>query len=425
MYVVSIDAGVFRTYALDIGSGIGLPSWPVAIDPAAVEPVNANGPQTFESATTISQRGALNLSPAGDLLYVPFGAYSDGGVGFVVAVDTRNARVASSFAGASASTPLPSTGHWIGGMWSPGGVSVDANGAVYTTVGNSPTSVLEAPGVWGQSVLRWSPTLQLTGTYTPFNYHLMDIADTDLAGSSAIVLPDLDPATTSTPHLLAFGGKQGNVYLLDRDHLPGRLVQRPPADGGSAMDPSLIPPGPQVAYGGRPGPLNVFGPYSEVYGNFDHAKMRTTPAYFRAADGTIYLYVTGATKAAVDSQQSVPPCVVRLRLVLAAGAPAYLVVDGAEPSLAFVNPGTPIVTSNGPDGPIVWMFDGNARRVASLTDPAAPHPILYAVDGTTMTVLWQSAPNELYVGGKYGAPTAAHGMVFVATDRIQAYGLRP
>jgi hypothetical protein len=94
----------------------------------------------------------------------------------------------------------------------------------------------------GASLLRWTPNLQLTGTYTPFNYHLMDIADTDLAGSSPIVLPDLDPSTTSTPHLIAFGGKQGNLYLLARDHMPGSLVQRQPADGGPRDDRSLLPP---------------------------------------------------------------------------------------------------------------------------------------------------------------------------------------
>ena len=425
MYVVSIDAGVFRAYALDVASGNVLPRWPVAIDAAAVEPFNGNAPQTFESPTIISQRGALNLSPSGDVLYVPFGAYSDDGVGFMVAVDTRGARVLRSFAGANASTPLPQGMHWIGGMWSAGGPSVDAAGSVYSTVGNSPDAVTDAPGVWGQSLLRWSQTLDLVGTYTPFNYHLMDVADADLAGSSPVVLPDLDPATTSTPHLVAFGAKQGNVYLVDRDKLPGTLTQRPPPGGASTSDRSLYSADPQVAYGGAPGPLNVFGPYSEVYGNLDHAKMRTTPAYFRGGDGTTYLFVTGATKAAVDSQQSVPPCVARLRVALAPGMPAYLTIDLTENTLTFVNPGSPVVTSNGPDGAILWMTDENAPRVASLTDPAAPHPVLHAVDATTMTPLWRSPPDELKVGGKYSSPTVVHGTVFVATDRLQAYGLRP
>jgi hypothetical protein len=252
----------------------------------------------------------------------------------------------------------------------------------------------------------------------------MDVADTDLAGSSPIVLPDLDPAMTATPHLVAFGGKQGNVYLVERDDLPGMLTQRPPPGGASTSDRSLYSTDPQIAYGGAPGPLNVFGPYSEVYGNLDHAKMRTTPAYFLGAHSTPYLFVTGATKAAVDSQQSVPPCAARLRVSLAPGMPAYLAVDRTENTLTFVNPGSPVVTSNGPDGAIVWVTDENATRVASLTDPAAPHPILYAVDATTMTPLWQSPPNELEVGGKYSSPTVVHGMVFVATGRLQAYGLR-
>jgi outer membrane protein assembly factor BamB len=105
--------------------------------------------------------------------------------------------------------------------------------------------------------------------------------------------------------------------------------------------------------------------------------------------------------------------------------PAYLAIDLTEATLTFVNPGSPVVTSNGPDGAILWMTDENAPRVASLTDPAAPHPVLYAVDATTMTPLWRSPPDELKVGGKYSSPTVVHGTVFVATDRLQAYGLRP
>jgi hypothetical protein len=33
-------------------------------------------------------------------------------------------------------------------------------------------------------------------------------------------------------------------------------------------------------------------------------------------------------------------------------------------------------------------------------------------------------PDQLNVGGKYSTPIVAHGVIFVGTDRIQAFGLR-
>jgi hypothetical protein len=74
--------------------------------------------------------------------------------------------------------------------------------------------------------------------------------------------------------LITFGGKQGNMYLVDRDVLPGRLDQRQPCSTDSTTDLSLMPPGPQPQFGAR-GPLNVFGPYSEDFGQTDHAKARS------------------------------------------------------------------------------------------------------------------------------------------------------
>src|SRR5262249_28796638 len=156
-------------------------------------------------------------------------------------VDTINARVASTFSGAPATAATAN-----GGMWSSGGPAIDANGHVFITTGNSPAGSGNSPRVWGQSVLEWAPQLPLQpiGTDTPFTYCQMDTADIDLAGSAPMIVPDLNPATTGTPHLMAFGGKQGNVYLLSRDRLPGRLDQRPPCGSDSTTDLSLLPPGP-------------------------------------------------------------------------------------------------------------------------------------------------------------------------------------
>jgi hypothetical protein len=53
-----------------------------------------------------------------------------------------------------------------------------------------------------------------------------------------------------------------------------------------------------------------------------------------------------------------------------------------------------------------------------------PQPILYAFDASTLQLLFTSTTGQLNVGGKYNTPAVARGVVFVGTDRIQAFGLR-
>jgi hypothetical protein len=421
MYVASADATVgWQVFALDIATGDTLPGWPLAINDAALRPINRNGPATFLQAAVMSQRGALNLSPDGSLLYIPFGAYFDSATGWMVAVDTKTPKLASAFSGAPSSAAYAN-----GGMWASGGPAVDAQGNLYATTGNGTLRTTAVPGFWAQSVLVWGPgsPLRLIGTYTPWNYCQMDRYDIDLAGGSPIVLPDLGAANTSTPHLIAFGGKQGNQYLVDRDNMPGGLASRPPCSNDPATDRSLSPPGPQPQFG-KPGPLNVFGPYSDQFGSLDYARGRSTGAFFRSADGGNFLFVTGSSKAALDSQQTAPPCIVKLRINTSPGHPAYLSVEASENSFRFLSPGSPWVTSNGPSDAIVWILVANVTRSTLLTGPDVPHPILYALDPATLRVLWISTPAMLNPGGKYNTPAFGPGMAFVGTDRIQAFGFR-
>jgi hypothetical protein len=421
VYVASDDAtSGWQVFALDITSGKILPGWPININNNTLSPINRNGPTTFQVTSAMSQRGALNLSPDGRYLYVPFAGYSDGGAGWMVLVDTLSAKLASAFAGAPNTTDKFANG----GIWSSAGPAIDANGVVYATTGNGTTQNETTPGYWAQSVLQWGPgsPLTLTGTFTPFNYCDMDLSDTDLAGGGPVVLPDLGSTNTSTPHLLAFGGKQGNMYLLDRDHMPGSLSVRPGCSTNSAGDRSLLPPGGQPQFNGAPGPLNIFGPYSENYTNTDSAKSRSSPAYFQAADGTSYLFATGSSKQTVSSQTTVPPGVARLKIVKTPGKPAYLAIDAVQNSISVLSPGSPVITSNGSSNAIIWVLVGNVLRTANLLDPNAPHPILYAFD-QDLNILWNSTQSQLNLGGKYMTPVFARGVAFVGTDRVQAFGL--
>lgn len=425
------ETDLWGATALDLRTGEPLPGWPIRLTGATVNlpGVRRNGETRFPDKLPYLQRSALNLSPDGSRLYVTFGGEPT--PGWVLSIDTARPRVASAFSATAR------TEEGVGGMWGAGGPAVDRDGQLYVSTGSSVLNTLAGMGVagvfpdspnnWGQSVIRLADSktggLTLTGTYTPFNYCQVGARDMDL-GSSTPVLIDLSPADTSTPRLLALGGgKQGNAYLLDRARMPGDLVKRQSCSSDASSDRSLLAPEPQPQFG-RPGPLNVFGPYTESNGMGDQARSRTTLAWFGDAAGRHFLFLTGSAKQTEESTVSVPPGLVRVRVVTRPGRPAFLRLDAAQMELVFQNPGSPIVTSNGARDAIVWVLDENKPRSASLYGSDAPQPVLYAVDARTMAVLWKSPAGELKSSGKYNEPTVVNGQVIVGTDRIQVYGLR-
>lgn len=433
MYVTSCDTDAqWRAHAIDLGSGAEQAGWPASIRASTINRpgINRNGTAQFPETLFHWNRGALNLSPDGSRLYVTFG--KDGQSGWLVAVDTRSIAVASAFSTTAVTEEIQ------GGMWASGGPAIDDEARIYLATGASyyQSSVKKAgiPGVypnsehsWGQSILQLSDTagagFSLVGTYTPFNYCQTAAADIDLASSGAVVIT-LPSSETATPKLVALGGaKQGNLYLLDRSNMPGSLVKRPACSTDPETDRSLLAPEPQPQFGKR-GPLNVFGPYADDIGMLDQAKSRSTAAYFADGAGGHFLFLTGSAKAGADYSTSVPPALAKIRLVTAPGQNAFPRIEGLETTQTMVNPGSPIVTSNGSKDAIVWVLDPNVPRTAALFGNATAKPVLYAFDATTLKLLWKTAANELHNGGKYNEPTVVNGMVLVGTDRIQAFGPR-
>ena len=425
IYVTSCEKEKrWRAHALDLGSGEELGGWPVQLDETTfnLPGMNRNAGSTVPPPKRYDyrvQRGALNLSPDGQALYVTFG---ESQTGWLVAVDTVAAKVMSTFA----SVANPHRGS--GGIWGAGGPAVDAAGNVFVATGTGYAGYIDAANNWAQSILKLAYSREhgfaLRGTYTPFNYCETATTDIDLGSGGVALMPDLPGVSTATPQLMTVGGKQGNVYLLDRARMPGGLAQRQACSKDSASDASLLPPEPQPQFGKR-GPLNVFGPYTDKDAAIDTARSRSVPAYFQDGAGSAYVFVTGSTKQAAASPVNVPPSLARLKLVAAAGKPAHLQIDLLEQTTVFENPGSPVVTSNGWRDAIVWVLDTNARRSVPLLGEQAPKPVLYAFDALGLKLLWKSAPGELSTSGKYNEPAIARGNVFVGTDRIQAFGLRP
>ena len=57
-----------------------------------------------------------------------------------------------------------------------------------------------------------------TDYYAPANWKTLDDSDADLGGANEVLF---DLPGTSTPHLIAAGGKDSHLYLVNRDNLGG------------------------------------------------------------------------------------------------------------------------------------------------------------------------------------------------------------
>jgi hypothetical protein len=441
-------ANNWEVFALNLNDGSLVSGWPLAFTQSLLDSLNQNTLNGANVAVPFSstggdQRGALALSPDGSTLYTDFAAYGTSNPGWMTTVATgvttgaangQTPAVMSAYSGNDTTATVANAG-----MWGAGGPAVDATGNLFVSTGDSPSGTGQTPGAWGNSVLEWGPgqTLTLTGVYTPWNYQTQDTIDSDLGGGSPIII-NLPAGSSTTTELLSVGGKQGNGYLANAgNHLndptpnpnnspapyPASLTMRPPVVTPN-QDPSLYDPSAIRPYFNPPqaGPLALFGPYNETSASGNTAKARDTPATFFGADGTRYVMWAGSSKAAVGSSIPVAPSMFLTKVVASPGQAAFLQVVGQN-TLVMSLAGANMITADGTSHPIDWILDAGVQRTDALTSFANGAPTLYAFDALTLQPLWSSPYQQLDMGAKYNTIAAARGVLFVGTDRIQAFGL--
>ncbi|HEX8764327.1 MAG TPA: hypothetical protein VF740_04165 [Candidatus Acidoferrum sp.] len=108
-------------------------------------------------------------------------------------------------------------GMWMGG----GGPAADASGNVYVISGNGFGDTPGTNGSFGNSFVRLTTSggLKVGDYFTPFNTLSEDNADADFGSAGPLLLPDLTDASGTTRHLAVGAGKDGNLYVLNRDNL--------------------------------------------------------------------------------------------------------------------------------------------------------------------------------------------------------------
>jgi hypothetical protein len=191
-------------YAVKLDDGTVLPGWPVDVDVTVPD---------FQSLFQ-NQRGALQF--VNGVLYVPYGglngdcgSYHGWVIGFPVA------------------RPQTPTG-WRtmaskGGIWGTGALPTDGT-SIFPVTGNTEGT----NGTWGggEAVIRLGAGPTFSGRsadyYYPALWESLDANDLDLGGASEVLL---DMPAAQVPHLVAVGGKDGNLYLLNRDNLGGKAAE--------------------------------------------------------------------------------------------------------------------------------------------------------------------------------------------------------
>jgi hypothetical protein len=273
-----------------------------------------------------------------------------------------------------------------GGIWMSGGApAVDAGGSLYFSTGNGTfdgNSGTPPNDDFGDTVMKvgTSSGLSLVDWFTPFNQAFLDGQDADLGSSGVVILPD---QSSGPAHLLVAGGKEGKLYLLDRDAM-GNYCAACTTTDTNILQSFLATPA-------------IFG----------------TPAFWQ---NKLYL---GGTSDALSL------------FAFDATTGNFNTVASSQSATSFQFPGpTPSLSAQGASGGALWAIDSSRYGIPSAfgTGPA----ILHAYDAANLSSeFWNSslAANNRDTAGnavKFTVPTVANGKVYIGTrTEIDVYGLFP
>jgi len=263
-----------------------------------------------------------------------------------------------------------------GAIWMAGaGLAADNSGNIYFLDANGEfDTTLNAQGFpskgdYGNAFMKLSSNgnqLAVADYFEMDNQSSENSTDTDLGSGGTIVLPDLGNGAGQTVHLAVGAGKDGNLYVVNRDSM-GKF---------SANNSSIY----QELAGGLPG------------------GMFAMPAYF---NNTVYYGPVGSPILAFTISNAKLPATATM-----------------QTSNSFGYPGTtPSISANGASSGIVWAVEN--------TSPA----VLHAYNANTLIELYNSnqasnGRDQFGAGNKFITPMIVNGKVFVGTTNgVAIFGL--
>ncbi len=346
-----------NVYALNLTNGQN------RLPPTAIKsPSGAGyGSASFDPLLNL-QRSALLLENGN--VYVSWASHCDNGAytGWLMAFN------ASTLAMSMAWTPDPSGIE--GGMWmSGGGSSADSSGNVFLSVGNGWSDAPSGGANYGDSTVRLSTTggrIGVADYFMPYDYTKLLNEDLDLGAGTPVLLPEQTGARY--PNLLVTGGKDGTIYLLNRDN----LGQWHANDDSQVVQSFQIP----------------------------SAAVFDTPVFW---NNTLYYGLTGFAMQAFaydPSTQQINPTPV------------------STSSMTLAYPGSsPTLSSNSGSNAILWSLEAAGNQgIFRAFDPNDLSNELYDSE---------MSPNRDQVGGgvRFASPMVANGQVFIGGQgELDIYG---
>ncbi|MBB5056122.1 hypothetical protein HDF16_000791 [Granulicella aggregans] len=362
-----------RLHALDLVTGTELSGSPTEI--AATYPGtgdgSSNGTLTFDPGQYAERVGLLLLNGN---LYTTWTSHCDIApyTGWVIGYNETTLQQSSVLN----LTPNGSDGAvWMSGF----GLAADAS-SIYLLDANGTFDPGYTPdgfpsrSDFGNALLKiaTTPKLAVVDYFEPWNTTAESDIDQDLGSGGAMLLPDMRDSAGKTRHLVVGAGKDGNIYLADRDDM-GKINLSSPDNSNLYQQ---IPNG--VASGAWSG-----------------------PAFF---NNTLYYGGRG------DNLRAFP-----VANALLATAPSSI------SAVTFPYPGTtPAVSANGTRSGIVWAVESSPNSAG----------VLHAYDASNLaTELYNSnhaasSRDAFGNGNKFITPMIANGRVYVGTQKaVAVFGL--
>jgi hypothetical protein len=379
----SIKDPEFLMQAINARTGAERPGWPVPIKGAP-----SNDPsRAFDPFSELQRPGLLLLDGT---VYAGFGGHCtlQPYTGYVAGVSTLT-RAVTMWADQAGPTYSGESGIWQSGS----GLMSDGQGRIFVATGNG-TAPAPAPGNrppqdLGDSVVqlgvRPNGTLHAVDFFSPANAPYLGANDIDVGSGGPVGLPF---GSATYPHLLVQSGKDGRVFLLDRDSLGGR----------------------EQGPGGTDDVVSVSGPYAPrgqwghpaVFGNtatLTRSNQAKSQDYVYYLDKNDYLRV--------------------LKLGLnSAGTP--VLSDVASTTVSYPgSSGSPVVTSDGDtlSSAVVWEVSFNGELDAY---PAIPPAGCTSAAPCHLSPIWSASLSAV----QFTIPATNAGRVYVGTSdgHVLAFG---
>jgi hypothetical protein len=359
-----------RLHALDITTGGEVSGSPRLIQ-ATIPGFGEGNLQGIISFNEIHHNSRAGLLLSNGVVYITWASPCDQHPyhGWVLGYDANTLQQVSVY---NTSANGDANSIWQGGA----GIAGDTSGNIYFFTGNGNFTADSGGADYGDAIMKLSPsggTLDVADYFVPYNQQSLLVEDSDLSGGGPLLLPD---QPTSPAHLLVGAGKEGTVYLVDRDNM-GHFS---PYDNNRIQQT-------------LPSAVGIKGHEDAFFG---------IPAYWQN-----HIYFWGAN----DVLKTF-----RLHNGLLSQKPI-----STATAISQVPGPVPMVSSNSNTNGIVWAMHHRANQST----------ILRAYDAANISrEIYDSAQagtrDQAGISVRFSVPTVANGRVYVGTQsELDVYGLLP